>query len=118
MHTLIFLPVVCVVVNILKKNLLTRKNLFTGMLIAVYKGLVKISVGRNDCGFLNVYKIKFNKKQTNQYFCRYLSFEIVALKLQSYKLIINLLEGSRGVVIIQLLSLEMKLNTQSTIHQS
>ena len=87
------------------------------MLIAVYKGLVKISMGRDDCGFLKVYKIKYNKK-TNQYFCRYLSFEIVALKIQSYKLVINLSEGSRGVVIIQLLSLEMKLNTQSTIHQS
>ena len=80
------------------------------MLIAVYKGLVKISMGRDDCGFLKVYKIKYNNK-TNRYFCRYLSFEIVALKIQSYKLVINLSEGSRGVVIIQLLSLEMKLNT-------
>jgi len=32
------------------------------MLIAVYKGLVKISMGRDDCGFLKVYKIKYNKK--------------------------------------------------------
>jgi len=31
------------------------------MLIAVYKGLVKISMGRDDCGFLKVYKIKYNK---------------------------------------------------------
>jgi len=68
-------------------------------------------MGRDDCGFLKVYKIKYNKKNNNQYFCRYLSFEIVALKIQTYKLVINLLEGSRGVVIIQLLSLGMKLNT-------
>lgn len=32
------------------------------MLIAVYKGLVKISMGRDDCGFLKVYKIEYNKK--------------------------------------------------------
>ena len=81
------------------------------MLIAVYKGLVKISMGRDDFVLFKVYKIRYNTKKNNQYFCRYLSFEIVVLKIQSYKLVINLLEGSRGVVIIQLLSLGMKLNT-------
>jgi hypothetical protein len=34
------------------------------MLIAVYKGLVKISMGRDDCGFSKVYKVKYNKRKT------------------------------------------------------
>ena len=44
------------------------------MLIAVYKGLVKISMGRDDFVLFKVYKIRYNTKKKQSVFLQIFEF--------------------------------------------